>query len=745
MNPSTSFTRHVFGCLLTAALATIALPASASAQKALVYCPAGIDVTGCDIAVAALKSDFADGVERAYDGSAGTVDLKSADLWAYSVLVVPSLADGSTTAPYTLLRDSVVTRRLRAALVGRVALWSGTPDQGSTNRDLKDALIRSIARWARGNYATVKGPGLVVFQDLSESVSGRYGWVRGLTGLTITPDSAVNSYASVRAVTETATAILSNGSGSLLAYANMASLGFYLPEGAAGVALDAVGQTGTAQGGQVVLLTSPGASSATATVATDRDDYAPGATVTIAGRGFQPGETVGIVLREDPLLHEDRALTSVADTSGRFVNSSFSPELHDVGVRFIIVATGASSGMRAEATFTDATSINNNGVAVSSSTPASLTAGSSASYTVSVTFSGSGSCSVSLSVSSVLPTGVTAAFSPSALTGTSSSTKTSTLTLGSTAATPSGTTPFTVLVRGTGATGSNCTSGNTNVSGTGSLTVSAPTATSVAAAAASATFSASSQTLALSATVSPATTGTVTFTVRDAGSATVGTPVSGPVGAGSSASASYTLPGNTASGTYTITAAYGGAPGFAASSGTASLVVGKASQTTVTVTGVPSAAQPYQATFTVGGSGGNGTGAYTFAGTGACSVNAATGSAQMTSGTGTCSITATRVGDANYNVSSPSSAATVAAALAAQAALSVTGVPTGAQAFGSTFTVGAAGGSGTGAVSFAATGACSVNATTGVVQITSGTGSCSLTASRGGTAITAARRQRPRA
>ncbi len=59
-------------------------------------------------------------------------------------------------------------------------------------------------------------------------------------------------------------------------------------------------------------------------------------------------------------------------------------------------------------------------------------------------------------------------------------------------------------------------------------------------------------------------------------------------------------------------------------------------------------------------------------------------------GTGTCSVTATKAADTNYN-SATSGASTVAATLANQAALTVTGVPVTPQAYQATFTVGSAG------------------------------------------------------
>src|SRR5215217_7819205 len=118
-------------------LATVVLTAltlfvprkQAHAQKALVYCPVGVDATGCDRIVSALQPKFAEGVDRGYDGSVGTVDLRTADLHHYSVVVVPSLADGGDKEPYAVLRSAA--SRLHFAINGRVAVYSGAPDQGT--------------------------------------------------------------------------------------------------------------------------------------------------------------------------------------------------------------------------------------------------------------------------------------------------------------------------------------------------------------------------------------------------------------------------------------------------------------------------------------------------------------------------------------------------------------------------------------------------------------------------------------
>ena len=171
-----------------AAAAWLALtPVLAEAQKALVYCPVGIDAAGCNTIVAALASStsFPDGADAGYDGTSGTVDLAGGDLSGYAVFVVPSLADGPDVQPYSLLRNATIAGRIQAAFVGRVAVWSGTPDVGSTNRTAKDGLIRSLAAWAKADAAGSHGPGVVALQDNSDDEVGRYGWLGTISVLAV--------------------------------------------------------------------------------------------------------------------------------------------------------------------------------------------------------------------------------------------------------------------------------------------------------------------------------------------------------------------------------------------------------------------------------------------------------------------------------------------------------------------------------------------------------------------------------
>lgn len=324
-------------------------------RKALVYCPVTIDSTGCRNIETALATQYPDGIDRGYDGSNATVDLKIVNLWQYRVFVVPSLADNGDVNPYALLRDPVVAERLHDAILGRVAIWSGTPDLGSAtspNRAEKNMLMSNLARWAEANYSTVKGPGLVAFLDQSQPASARYSWAKGIANLVVTADSQLVAYSSVKAITTAASEILTSGT-SLLSYSNMATFGLQIPDGAAGVSLDALGETGTNVGGQVVLLTSPGGNTGAAIVRTDKADYSPGTTVAMSGTGWQAAETVSLTLHEDPLVDPDRTFTTTVDANGNFQYTGFAPEPHNVHVRFILTAVGQSSTLRAQTTFTD--------------------------------------------------------------------------------------------------------------------------------------------------------------------------------------------------------------------------------------------------------------------------------------------------------------------------------------------------------------------------------------------------------
>src|SRR3989454_2513319 len=332
-----------------AALGVAVYAVAVTPQKALVYCPVAIDSIGCDHVVAAVSGPNGlspNGVDRGYDGTAGAVALATADLSPYAVFIVPSLADDSLSKPYDLLRNSRIAYRLSVALQGRLIVWSGTPDQGTQNRDLKDKLIRNLAVWARG-ADSASATGLVVLGDHSEVASQRYAWLTGFAGLAVSPDTVAQVYDSVNTLTATGIATLARA-GAPLAYPAMASFGVQPPQAASGAAVAARGGSGD---GQVVLVTSP---QRLASVKTDKPDYSPGDTVTFTGSGWKPGEVVTLVLHEDPWFDDHPVLTATADKSGNMSNNQFVPDVPDVNVQFSVTASGQTSGLVAEATFTDA-------------------------------------------------------------------------------------------------------------------------------------------------------------------------------------------------------------------------------------------------------------------------------------------------------------------------------------------------------------------------------------------------------
>ncbi|MFL5577170.1 MAG: MBG domain-containing protein, partial [Gemmatimonadaceae bacterium] len=332
----------------------------AAPQKALVYCPVGVDAAGCTAIQATLAASpaFTGGVDLGYDGSSGTVDLAAVDLAQYAVVVVPSLAADDTRDPYAVLRSAAVQGRLRVGLTGRVAVWAGTPDLGSANRAEKDQLLRNLAAWGARDWPLAGSTGLVALADLSADAARRYDWLAGVSRLHVAADGELYSFDAVTPVTGTAKEILKKADGTTpLAYANMASFGLSVADGSTGGTLDAKASTTDASGATVtetVLITAPGGNNTGgASLATDKGDYTPGETVTFTGGGWTAGETVTITVHENPTEHEDRTLTAVADSEGRIRNAELVMEPHHLGVTFYVTARGGTSGLVAQTSFTD--------------------------------------------------------------------------------------------------------------------------------------------------------------------------------------------------------------------------------------------------------------------------------------------------------------------------------------------------------------------------------------------------------
>src|SRR5438876_730471 len=571
--------KTAFLALFAALCGLVAGPAVLGAQQALVYCPAGIDVAGCDLIVASLTGAFPGGVARAYDGTSGTVDLARADLAPYAVFIVPSLADNGDTKPYDLLRTTAVAERLRIVLRGRIAVWSGTTAD------------------ARGG----------------------------------------------------------------------------------------------AGGGQVVLVSSAGNGNTTATVKTDKEDYAPGEVVTMTGSGWRPGEAVTLELHED-LDHDedtDQTLTTTADSSGSILYREFAPDEYDLGVQFYLTATGQTSRSVAQTTFLDSPKVGS--VTVGAQSPDPVTPGSSAAFTITV-FRGSGggssgNFSATLSITTALPAGASAFFTANPVTlASAENSKTSTLTISTTSGTtPAGTTALTVKA---------ATSASDFATGSGTLTVGKrnPTVTFTGAPASAAYLSSF----------------TVTSTTNSSAS-----PIYTSSGGCSNIGTTYTM----TSGTATCAAAVTWAPdadynGTTLSQTTTATKISP----TVTFTGAPASAA-YQSTFTVASTT-NSSASPVYASGGVCSNAGPTYT--MTSGTGTCTSTVTWAADASYNAATRSQTTT---AEKITPTVTFTGAPASA-AYQSTFTVASSTNSSASPV-YTSGGVCSNLSI--VYTMSSGTGSCTAT------------------
>src|SRR5215208_5185413 len=87
------------------------------------------------------------------------------------------------------------------------------------------------------------------------------------------------------------------------------------------------------------------------TIQSDKADYAPGELVTLTGSGWQPGESVNIVVNDDVGQTWNRNVNVTADASGNISDSFNLPDWFVA--TYTVTATGVTSGT-ATHTFTDA-------------------------------------------------------------------------------------------------------------------------------------------------------------------------------------------------------------------------------------------------------------------------------------------------------------------------------------------------------------------------------------------------------
>jgi len=95
-----------------------------------------------------------------------------------------------------------------------------------------------------------------------------------------------------------------------------------------------------------------------ATLTTDRQDYPPYSYVYMTGTGFEPGETVNMIvvqLSPNPTSYEPWDV--VADENGNINTSWYISTDELIGATMQVTATGQTSNLTASATFTDAINV----------------------------------------------------------------------------------------------------------------------------------------------------------------------------------------------------------------------------------------------------------------------------------------------------------------------------------------------------------------------------------------------------
>src|SRR6266403_5594592 len=146
----------------------------------------------------------------------------------------------------------------------------------------------------------------------------------------------------------------------------------------------ATSRAATAQNrGSTQTTQSPESSNQEPTLTTDHEDYAPYSYVYFHGTGFEPGETVNMIVVElSPNPAAFQPWNVVADQSGEFNTSWYIFSEQFLGTKLQATATGQSSQLTATATFTDGNAANGDGT--ESVSPASvITSSANNAFTVS--------------------------------------------------------------------------------------------------------------------------------------------------------------------------------------------------------------------------------------------------------------------------------------------------------------------------------------------------------------------------
>jgi hypothetical protein len=217
--------------------------------------------------------------------------------------------------------------------------------------------------------------------------------------------------------------------------------------------------------GRVALADATAASDDGLVISTDKDDYQPGDTVFLSGSGWPAGDTLDILLEDEPRTEEPRGWWVPVGEEGTFLDSTYVVDSGDIDVTFTLTATSRGSGQNLAVQFTDANIGNDLAISPSS---AAVPRGGFADYTVTVSFGGNTTPCTSPLTATGFSTGTSGVFNPTSVTGHSNDTpKTATLRVTTTSGTPLGPDGFTVTAGlGSGCTGSaRAATGTINVFG----------------------------------------------------------------------------------------------------------------------------------------------------------------------------------------------------------------------------------------------------------------------------------------
>jgi hypothetical protein len=94
-----------------------------------------------------------------------------------------------------------------------------------------------------------------------------------------------------------------------------------------------------------------------ATIETNLDDYLPGGTISLVGRGWAPNEKVHLAMSETPDTHPDVSKDVQTDGSGAFSIEFYVVQASDLGATFTLTGTGETSGSTVAVVFTDGRNI----------------------------------------------------------------------------------------------------------------------------------------------------------------------------------------------------------------------------------------------------------------------------------------------------------------------------------------------------------------------------------------------------